>query len=152
MPISCPKKKQNIINKENISFINKVVWTHDGEITFYASGRRKGQTNSIYPNPLKPRSERERLVECIDFSKWVKDTFSKDDYIVLKMDIEGAEYEVLTKMLSDQTLDYINIMYLECHYVRANATKEEFLALRQRIKNESSVDAKTAIEWIKWPK
>jgi len=141
------EEQLDFIKKENVNFINKVVWTYDGEITFYASGRRHGQANSIYPNPNKPRNENSRQLECIDFSNWIKDTFSKDDYIVLKMDIEGAEYDVLSKMLADKTLDYINVMYLECHYERANATPEEFIALRQRIKNETNVDARSAIEW-----
>lgn len=54
-------------------------------------------------------------VETIDISKWLLDNFSKDDYIVLTLDIEGAEYEVLEKMIGDESLDMINELYVEFH-------------------------------------
>ena len=43
------------------------------------------------------------------------DNFSKDDYIVIKMDIEGAEYKVLPKMIEDGSIEYINSAYIEWH-------------------------------------
>lgn len=54
-------------------------------------------------------------VESIDISKWILDNFSKDDFIVIKMDIEGSEYEVLPKMIEDASIDYINTIYIEWH-------------------------------------
>jgi FkbM family methyltransferase len=136
------------IKSQGIKFINKAVWIYDGEIKFYASGRRHGQANSIYPNPNKPRRERIRKVGCVDFGKWILDNFSKDDHIVLKMDIEGAEYEVLQKMLKDGSIHYINSMYLECHYNRNDGVAgKEFSELRERLKSETEVDIRKAIEW-----
>ena len=137
------------IKSSGINFTNKAVWTHDGEITFYASGRRHGQANSIFKNPSKPRREKNRTVECIDFSKWIKDNFSPDDHIIIKMDIEGAEFEILTKMLEDKTIHYADIMFVEYHYARreGEVTKSEFLSLREKLKNETNVDFRSAIEW-----
>ena len=54
-------------------------------------------------------------VRCIDFSKWILDKFNKDDYIILKLDIEGAEYDVLEKMIKDGSLEYINKLLIEWH-------------------------------------
>jgi FkbM family methyltransferase len=54
-------------------------------------------------------------IESIDLSQWVIDNFSKDDFIVLKMDIEGAEYEVLPKMIEDGSIEYINQAFIEWH-------------------------------------
>lgn len=55
------------------------------------------------------------LVESIDFSNWIKQNFSIDDYIFLKMDIEGSEYRVLPKMISDDTMQYVNSLVIEWH-------------------------------------
>lgn len=41
--------------------------------------------------------------------------FNKQDFIVVKMDIEGAEYAVLRKMINDRSLEYINDLYVEFH-------------------------------------
>tara|TARA_B100001113_G_scaffold67631_1_gene52159 strand:- start:664 stop:1362 length:699 start_codon:yes stop_codon:yes gene_type:complete len=54
-------------------------------------------------------------VEAIDFSKWVLDNFKKEDFIILKMDIEGSEYKVLPKMISDGSIGYINTLIIEWH-------------------------------------
>ncbi|WP_251052289.1 MULTISPECIES: FkbM family methyltransferase [unclassified Streptomyces] len=34
------------------------------------------------------------------------------------MDIEGAEYPVLTKLVADGTIDLISVLYIEWHYDR----------------------------------
>ena len=40
---------------------------------------------------------------------------NKDDYIILRMNIEGAEYEVLDKMLSTGVINMINKLSLSTH-------------------------------------
>jgi len=55
-------------------------------------------------------------VKSIDFSKWIKTNCLESDFIVLKLDIEGVEYQVLEKMLEDDTLKYIDSLYVEWHY------------------------------------
>ena len=42
-------------------------------------------------------------VPTIDFSQFISDNFEITDEVVLKMDIEGAEYAVINKMLNDGT-------------------------------------------------
>jgi len=54
-------------------------------------------------------------VQIIDFPKWVAEHFSKDDYIVMKIDIEGAEFALLEKMAKLGLLDMVDQLALECH-------------------------------------
>jgi len=54
-------------------------------------------------------------VEAIDFSKWVIENFTEEDFIVLKMDIEGSEYKVLPKMIEDGSIKFINNLIIEWH-------------------------------------
>lgn len=54
-------------------------------------------------------------VESLDLSQWILNNFSKDDFIVLKMDIEGSEYEVLPKMIKDGSIQYVNHAFIEWH-------------------------------------
>lgn len=54
-------------------------------------------------------------IDCINFSEYLKNNFQDDDYIICKMDIEGAEYEVLGKLIDDNTIDLIDEIYVEWH-------------------------------------
>ena len=49
-----------------------------------------------------------KTIPVIDLSQWIIDTFSEDDYIIFKLDVEGAEYEILRKMLNDKAFAYID--------------------------------------------
>jgi len=73
-------------------------------------------------------------VECIDLSEWIKDNFSSNDYIILKTDIEGAEYEVLEKICNDGTIQYINEIYSEFHRTRCGVSKARERHLVKNIK------------------
>ena len=59
-------------------------------------------------------------VNSIDFSEFKINNFNKDDFIILKLDIEGAEYKVLETMISDSAIDYINILLIEFHNYKVN--------------------------------
>jgi FkbM family methyltransferase len=86
-------------NSDKFTSINKLVWIEDCKVAFNGWDKiSKGNTHYAF-----------------DFSKWIKNNFSNDDYIILKMDIEGAEYSVLDRMDSDGTLSYIDKFYGELH-------------------------------------
>jgi FkbM family methyltransferase len=55
------------------------------------------------------------LVECIDFSEFLKNNIEKNSEVICKMDIEGAEFEVLDKIINDKTVKLIDILYIEWH-------------------------------------
>ncbi len=93
----------------------KAVWIEDGHIDFFIAEQSDGSTvvqgkntgNIDYGNPIE--------VESINLSEWIYRTFGREDHIVLKLDIEGAEYEVLNKMIEDATIEYVNEIYVEFH-------------------------------------
>lgn len=41
------------------------------------------------------------LVQKVDFDKWIERNFSFEDYIIVKMAIEGAEHEVIKNMKTE---------------------------------------------------
>lgn len=52
-------------------------------------------------------------LHTIDFSEWIKQF--KDDYVIVKSDIEGAEFPVLEKMLKDGTHKIMDQLWCEFH-------------------------------------
>ena len=131
-----PKFKDSYRDLKNHKFIRKAVWIKNGTIDFYQSGmalmnggsiikeKRTGNLNK--DNPIK--------VRCIDFSGWIKKKFKKEDYIFLKLDVEGAEIPILEKMIKDGTLDYIDKLSVSFHYDKIGMTKEKYDEFEKRLK------------------
>tara|TARA_R110000824_G_scaffold44620_2_gene129667 strand:+ start:123 stop:848 length:726 start_codon:yes stop_codon:yes gene_type:complete len=98
-----------------------LVWVSDGEQTFYNNNR---EGSSIYESKGYRRGSGSRfedsqvsaeIVRTIDLDRWIKENLSEDDHIILKMDIEGAEYEVLDHMIKNGSIKYINKLFIEWH-------------------------------------
>jgi len=96
------------------TLIKKAIWI-DNNIHkfFFQRGNVSGASGLIRKKNLVNYKIGE--VVCIDLSKWILDKFYKTDYIILKLDIEGAEYDVLEKMIVDGSLEYINKLFIEWH-------------------------------------
>jgi FkbM family methyltransferase len=112
----------------SINIMHCAAWHSDGAIPFYLSGRNsEGRVVHDGSTAVLGKSPRHRQsgvidyghpieVPSLDLSAWIRSTFAPSDIIYLKMDIEGAEYVVLDKMLQDGTLDYVREAKVEFHY------------------------------------
>ncbi len=60
-------------------------------------------------------SEKAVTVEIIDFATFLQDQTARYDKIVVKMDIEGAENDVLEHLLRTGSHKLIDILYIEFH-------------------------------------
>jgi len=101
---------------KDIIFLDQAIWIYDGKIDFYLAEQSDG--NSLFKGKKTGNLDIDHpiKVKCVDFSKWIQNKFNKNDYIVLKMDIEGAEFKVLDKMIEDRSIEYINKIYIEWHF------------------------------------
>lgn len=114
--------------KTSIQLYNQAVWTEDSTMNFYLSRENShgelvtdGSTLLHGKVPVHPRSGRidydhPLQVQSVDFGQWILNTFSPRDLIYLKMDIEGAEYAVLSRMIEDKSIHYIRKAFVEFHY------------------------------------
>lgn len=53
-----------------------------------------------------------------DFAEWLKKTVSERDYVVMKMDIEGTEFDLIPRLFETGAICLIDEIFLECHYNR----------------------------------
>ena len=121
-----------------IRFFPKAVWVRDGTMDFYLAtvwgpNHRGGSTllAGHTRNPAKVDYSRSVTVECIDFSRWIRRNFDRRDHLVVKMDIEGAEYPVLEKMVADGTIDSVKELIVEFHWqMNETLSRERHEALR----------------------
>jgi len=77
-------------------------------------------------------------VETIDFSKYIVENFKRKDYIVLKIDIEGKEYDLLEHMIKNNSISYINKIYCEWHYHKIKKHWDNYHKIK--IKNKKRHD------------
>jgi FkbM family methyltransferase len=77
------------------------------------------------------------FIECdtIDLIEYIKNKFDKNDYIILKLDVEGSEYDILEKMLDTNVIDYINELHCEFHHQWLDSSfTTRYLELEKKIK------------------
>jgi FkbM family methyltransferase len=116
------KRQFDYVNYKNIG-----VYDRDGKIEFNVetppneddTGMGSSLIDLSLWNPwggtLRENFKIKKEIDCFDFSKYIKNNFKIDDYIICKLDIEGAEYPVLEKMIKDETVPYIKKLYVEFH-------------------------------------
>lgn len=143
------------LNKYCQDLINRAIWIEDGSMPFHVFEIRGGNTlneekaknlrKQTQKYPLAKKSEllsstpysdltEVRYVPTIDIDRWIKENFQKNDYIILKLDIEGAEYDVVRHMLKNGSMSYINKLFIEWHSIRCGHTKQEDASLNQQVK------------------
>lgn len=123
-----------VVNREfkikNIEFVNKAVWVYDGNIVFHAetppdSLKSDGAGSSLIDldewtpksisNPGVGDFDKSYSVGCISLSSFILSNFATAEKIVLKLDIEGAEFDVLEDLIKTGAVKRIDDLYVEFH-------------------------------------
>ena len=131
--------------RRTINIIWSAAWTYDGTINLYQSGADAAATivdgkteHSGWPQVDYSKPE---PVPCFDFSLWMLRHFSLHDDITLKMDIEGAEYDLLEKMMRDRSIHLVRRLICEWHFDRYPAiSRERHRALQSKLESIVSVE------------
>lgn len=109
-------------DQSNFSLIKKAIWTTDCHLPFYVSKDERQVGSSLLQEKLckvdgaiVPNWYDEPLqVECINFSRWLE-TLPLYYSLTLKLDIEGAEYDVLSQMIECGTIRRVKKLFVEFH-------------------------------------
>jgi len=110
-----------------VNIQNSAVWIEDTVQKFYICDKyTDGSSLLTSLNELK--EDQYVDMNCFDFSTWLKNTFTEEDYVILKLDIEGAEYEVLNKMIEDGTMKLVKEFWGEWHDMKISDQRTKDLA------------------------
>jgi FkbM family methyltransferase len=116
-------------NNENTHIVNAAVWINDDVKKFYISTEITDGSSLLGEKINDVKDENVYInIPCVDLSTWIKDNFTEDDYVILKLDIEGAEYEVLNKMIEDGSIKLIKELWGEWHENSINDEKIDILS------------------------
>ena len=131
---------QQLVKPWNGELVPAAAWTVDGSMTanMQMPGSRVGSKHGMVYNmtssslevggtalnklvkssqrsKVNPAHERRVSVRTVDFAKWLEERFCKADHIDVKMDIEGAEFEVLEHLLRSGRASLIDTIAVEWH-------------------------------------
>ncbi|KAM6550506.1 hypothetical protein CsatB_000314 [Cannabis sativa] len=57
-------------------------------------------------------------IQGFDFANWLKNTVTEKDFVVMKMDVEGTEFDLIPRLFETGAICLIDEIFLECHYNR----------------------------------
>lgn len=132
------------------TLIQSAVSDADGTAEFYLD-REDGDGSTLFRDKLTKDTggygtldiAHPELVTTVDLSRWIGDELRPSDYIVLKLDVEGAEYAVLEKMASDGTLDRIRHLFVEWHWRKIGISESQHI-------HALSLVTKRRIQVLEW--
>ena len=112
--------KSVLANDPRIRFYNVAVWTRNTTLKFggrksasHVSGASGASEQRIFGSDPKFRHEVE--VPAIDLVDFLQKRATEDDFVLVKMDIEGSEFAVVPHLIRTGAACLIDEMYLECH-------------------------------------
>ena len=114
-------------NNPTIQIQNSAVWINDDIKKFHLS-EAYTDGSSLLNSLNNLRDDHYIDINCFDLSTWISESFNEKDYLILKLDIEGAEYEVLNKMIEDDTIKLVNELWGEWHDMKIDDDHTQFLA------------------------
>lgn len=115
-------------SRKGINLVPFAAWIRNETLLFEVSrGRKTGETGRRIGRgmgrirPSEPSASIGVDVDRIqgfDFANWLKSTVSKKDFVVMKMDVEGTEFDLIPKLFETGAICLIDELFLECHYNR----------------------------------
>lgn len=125
--------------------IKKAVTTYDGTVTFTVDPL-DGDGSSIlagkdvvFDKSLSNDQCPKIAVDCVDLSAFLKSTVLPSDYLCLKLDVEGAEYDILEKMLRDGTIDLVDELLIEFHWHKCGVPKDRHDRLVAEVEKHTTI-------------
>jgi FkbM family methyltransferase len=110
-----------IIQSTYADYVKRVpsaVWTEDCDVKFYmpATGV-KSQCCSMIESKTIGELDKENpvMVEAVNFNDFFVKRHKNNDFTIVKMDIEGAEYNVLDHLMATDTLAKVDELRIEYH-------------------------------------
>ncbi len=79
----------------------------------YSAGSKGGSIFEEKPQPEKDKFPTSELCKFVKASDWFRENLSTDDYIVVKMNCEGAEVGILNDLLSSGEYDKIDHIMID---------------------------------------
>ncbi|XP_027171433.1 uncharacterized protein LOC113770999 [Coffea eugenioides] len=107
--------------KKDVTLLPYAAWIRNETLVFGTRNKKREYTGRIQsgrPQVLQDYKGEQNVVQAFDFADWLIRSFSKQDFVVLKMDVEGTEMDLIPRLVESGAICLIDELFLECHYDR----------------------------------
>jgi FkbM family methyltransferase len=112
--------------KKGVKLLPYAAWVKNETLMFEINGDPGKQVvdkgrgmGRIKPADLKFAGDgAEEKIQGFDFAEWMKSAVMEKDYVVMKMDVEGTEFDLIPRLFETGAICLIDELFLECHYNR----------------------------------
>ncbi len=103
-----------------VNVIEKAAWIADGQTSLYlghdlSSTIVEGKVALAGFPEFAIDYSASATVETVDFSRWLRENIARSDHLILKVDIEGAEYRLLEYLVESGEIDLVTELRCEFH-------------------------------------
>ncbi|KAL2337654.1 hypothetical protein Fmac_012100 [Flemingia macrophylla] len=113
--------------KKGVTLLPYAAWVRNESLVFeinrdpgekvQGKGRGMGRIQPLQSSNGFDGGEVEKI-PGFDFADWLKKTVSKNDFVVMKMDVEGTEFDLIPRLFETGAICLVDEIFLECHYNR----------------------------------
>ncbi len=153
-PFAFKTLEQKFANLPNVTLINAAVGVGSGTVrlmradNFGDNPEGASVKSTILDGGRRIDAENAVEVPLIDFPSWVADQVKAlGEVAFIKMDIEGAELDILEKMDTEQLFQNIRCLVAETHERKFKDLRDRYKALRDKV-SESYAPGKVNLDWI----
>lgn len=127
--------------------------TTDGTIEYYEPSKwgknYKGGTTTVgSKQSMAIDYSRPKTAPCVDLAKWLVAHVPAESFVFMKMDIEGAEYDVIEHLLVTGAIDRIDVLAVEWHAEKfPEPIRSRYAEIEARLRQYASGKALTVLDW-----
>lgn len=121
------QRNKFIVDSKRIATYNvygsTAITTENGPVTFKLDVHNKGNGNfgsTLMTDSRSVMGSKSKSVTVmgVDVADFLRDIVkvTKQDYVILKIDIEGKEYDVLKRLITSHMMDYVDDLAVEYHH------------------------------------
>lgn len=123
----CNPALQKVSYPKYVIVRHEAIWTENTEMDFFVDTRQAtdSQGASLFKEKITGNLDKKHPVKvhAINFSEFLRSTISQSDRLVLKLNIEGAEYPVLQHLIEQGTISLVDQLYCCWHWHKCDIPK-----------------------------
>ena len=96
----------------SFEYIQKAAWTHSNGVMIKGYKMARVSDGVI---EQKGDKRAEWSAPSVDLAEFLKQNFTRNDFVALKMDIEGGEWTLIPHLIRTGAMDLVDELFLECH-------------------------------------
>lgn len=153
-PFAFKTLEQKFGNLPNVTLVNAAVGVGSGTVrlmradNFGDNPEGASVKSTILDGGRRIDAENSVEVPLIDFPTWVGEQIkARGEIVFVKMDIEGAELDILEKMDAEQLFQNLRCLVAETHERKFKELRDRYKVLRDRV-SERYPAGKVNLDWI----